>query len=208
MLNLNWRSISIVIFLFSSIASIYLFTAEYSINEISNENYSKNLYSKDNNVAQVINDLQNAIPDRISLLAAHTYIDSDNYSGNGFKVKNEKTSYGNHVSILSSNSGLGYELFFDAGILSGLYIFKSGMYTDLPNQFSESAIADIVNRLVLNNSYIFKQTDYKNGYDLLLKETSESFIIGAITNANFGNHLPHNISFSSIRKTKYMNFIR
>lgn len=206
MLNQNWRSISFIIFLFSSITILYLYTAEYSLNDISPENYLKLLRSKDENLGQVNSDLQNAIPDRIPLAGADNFTDSDNFRGNGLNVKNEKTSYGNVVRILSSNSGLGYQLIFDAGVLSRLFIYKSGMYIDFPSQFSESAISDIVNKLVLNNSYILKHTDYKNGYDLIIKETNESFIIGAVS-VMFSNGVPYSINFYDISKKKYMKFL-
>ena len=182
----------------------FLFTAKFSINEITADNFKSKL-SLNNASILIDNQLDQHIPDKFPITFAHEFLDAENFNNNGLNIKNTKVQKGNHVEISSSNNRLVYYLNFHQNALVDAYIFKYGLMDEnMPNTYF---IKKIINDMIIKDGFSLKRTDSKSGNDIIIKETDDSFIIG-----NFFSYddiiPPQYITINSYRKHKYLNFLR
>jgi hypothetical protein len=175
---------------------IYGLNAEYTIYEITPDNYIEKLKSVNEPIYSA--GLDNVIPDNFQLSFSKNYASSDNYQNNGIEISNKETENGNNVHLHSHKTNLAYNVLFSDGKMTFVWIMKWGLLDpDIPDN---KLIRGIIDKLVLNESFILKRSKLKSGSDIIIKETDSYFIIGHfVTDAEY----PQSISFSSYSKKKY-----
>jgi hypothetical protein len=192
------RNILLILFSLILIAIvIYTSTAQYSISEITPDNYKTNL--KKINASLNEAGIDQVIPEKFLLSSANKYLTSDNFRNNGIKITNTKIDNGNHVEIHSTVTQLNYWITFEKGNFTQAYIFKQALMD--PNSPPTPFIKEIVNNLILKNGFLLKRTELKNGSDFIIKETDNCFIIGSFY--SYDSQEPvSNITFSTFSKKK------
>jgi len=176
----------------------YLYTAKYSINEIEANNFGTLL--KPNKKSILLSHLDNAIPDKLPFILLYEAMDSDNSNGEGYKIINEKHNSNNILNIHSYLTNLNYTIIYDNKVASSAWIFKDRLHDS--NSPENPRIRDIINDLIYNYGFTLKKNNLKNSFDIVIKETEDSFIIGSFYSIE-EQPITNNITFQSFSKKKY-----
>lgn len=190
-------SIAVVSFIVLA-AGLYLYTAKYNINEIEANNFGTLL--KTNNKSILLSQLDKAIPDKLPFIVLYEAMDSDNSNGEGYKIINEKYNSNNILNVHSYLTNLNYKVIYDNKTAISAWVFKDRLH-DL-NSPENPRIRNIINDLIYNYGFTLKKNNLKNSFDIIIKETEDSFIIGSFYSIE-EQPLTNNITFQSFSKTKY-----
>ena len=142
--------------------------------------------------------LQDFIPDKFPILSSYEATTSDNFNNNGLRIKNDN---GRWVEIHSYNTNINYWLSFNEGHLTYASIFKQA-YMD-PNSPPTPLIKIMIDNLILQNGFTLMRTNMKVGFDFVIKETDNSFIIGYFPSYDDTQEPVDNISFSTYSKKAF-----
>lgn len=124
------------------------------------------------------------------------YKDENNYfNKNRLEIKREENSKCIKLNIYSSNTILNYTVFFQKPKknLSSVIVFS---------QYQNQLIKTIVDKLIINEGFILKKSNLKNGHDIIIKETDNNFIIGELFNT-YEPDYPLQLILSSYDKRKF-----
>jgi hypothetical protein len=196
---MNIKKFIILLAICVATITIYFSLAKYSVSDITPDNYKKKL--EETNASLFEAGLDNVIPENLSLYNANEYLNSDNFRGNGIKITNTKTDYGHQIEISSSKTKLNYWITFDREKYTRVWIFKQALMD--PDSPPNPLIKEIINNLILNNGFILKRSEFRNGSDFIIKETDNCFIIGSFLSYD-GAEPISNITFSTFSK-KYFH---
>ncbi len=176
----------------------YLYTAKYSMNEIEANNFGTLL--KTNKKSILLSQLDKAIPDKLPFIVLYEAMDSDNSNGEGYKIINEKYSSNNILNVHSYLTNLNYTVIYDNKTAISAWVFKDRLH-DL-NSPENPRIRNIIDDLIYNYGFTLKKNNLKNSFDIIIKETEDSFIIGSFYSIE-EQPLTNNITFQSFSKKKY-----
>ncbi len=174
----------------------YINTIEYSVSEISPDNYMSKLTRTKSTIFEA--GLQDFIPDNFPILESYRALTSDNYNNNGLKITNNKTDDTNQVDIHSYRTNINYTLVFKDEHLIYAWIFKQG-YMD-PNTPPTRSVKKMIDDLILQKGFMLMRTNMKVGSDFIIKETDDSFIIGSFTSYDNIQKPVEDIGFSTYSK--------
>lgn len=149
---------------------LYINSIEYSLADITSDNYVSKLTNIKKSLYKAQLDLY--IPDKFPFIRSFEFANSDNYNNNGLRVKNNE---GKWVEIHSNNTNINYYLSFNEGNMTYASIRLDEMN---PNFLTRPHIKNLINSLILNESFTLMNSDLKNGFDIIIKETNDVFIIG------------------------------
>lgn len=148
----------------------YLFTDEYSIADITADNYREKLgsYEEAN-----LGFLQNIIPDPIPL---HKLYEANEGNNNGYEIKIEEFEGGHKVDIYSPRTDVVYYLNYKEEKLSLAIIFQKGFAGDASGK-SNPYLSQAINKIQELEGFTVKKTNLKTGRDIIISETKSRFTI-------------------------------
>lgn len=154
-------------------AFVYVYNAKYSLYEITPDNYKTILKENDASLSEA--GLDQAISEKFSIALAYNYATSKNL--NVASINSTKLIKGTHVEIHSYTTDLNYWAMFTDKQLTSISIFKTGVMN--PDSPRNPFIRAMINNLILKEGFLLKRTKLKEGSDIIIKETEDSFIIGS-----------------------------
>jgi hypothetical protein len=177
---------------------IYMSILKYSISEISADNYKSKLKENISSLSEA--QLNEVIPDKFSIYDSKDFLTSDNFENNGLRITNNARVDGRRVEISSTRTQLNYWINFTEGKLTNVFIFKQALLN--PNSPPTPLIKEMINKLIIQEGFVLKKSELKNGSDIIIKETKDSFIIGDFYSYD-DLELTANITISSFSRKKY-----
>lgn len=195
--KLQKKRILFIVFIITLISaiSIYAYSAKYELSNITADNFN-DILKRDNNHIYDMSGIQNYIPDKIPIILSKNLIPSNNFNNNGFEVFTDKSSTRSWTHIKSFQTKLMYSTYFNLD--EKLVAISIGTTSYDPQ------IKIIIEKLIINCEFVLKESDKKNGKDIIIKETDESFIIGEIISTYENPNPPMSITFTSFSKKKYL----
>lgn len=187
-------TLAIVIILLASATILYF--QEYSLLQINADNFDKRL--KRNEEAIYKCGIDNCIPDNITLLHSDDLATSSNYKNNGFEIERIQTNPTRlEIKATSYHTDITYCMFFekDKGAISAVFYTYNG----------NELFKQIVDKLILKEGFILKESELKRGRDIIIKETEDNFIIVEIngTYENGERNSIHGLFINTYSKRKY-----
>src|SRR4051812_35532945 len=95
----NWIALLLITVLSTIAVIVYAASANYSISEITADNYKEKL--KENTTSILYARLSDIIPDQFPLASGYEFSTSNNFQNNGWNIVNKKTEKGNLIEISS-----------------------------------------------------------------------------------------------------------
>lgn len=168
---------------------------EYSMLEIDGDNYNDkikpNLHSIQNDV-----NFDECIPDRFELSLAFLRGEGENNSCITTRKKSEFDNKREYVSFESKVTGLTYS----TGWQDGRFVICNIIN---PNQDENmfALMKRILDKLILTQGFVLKESKLKNGRDLLIKENDSDFII--VQGFSYSQRAIYSLFITTYSKKKY-----
>ena len=148
---------------------LVLHSQTYSLLDIDADNYKHKLKKDDKSIWNCM--IDDCIPDNVGLWSSYMYSE---FQTNGLKIEKTQTNpTRTRISISHTLSKLNYNVWFDNGKIPVACQITSNYYNPLLKQ--------IADQLILKKQFILKKSNLISGYDILIKETNDDFIIVKLT---------------------------
>jgi hypothetical protein len=192
----------IIVLVMLIIPFLILNSQKYSAADIDADNFRDGIVGKwydGNNESIDEANLANSISDNFSLYQAYEFVTSDNYNDSGLEIRNKATERGHDVVIFSKHTDLRYEMLFDKRNI----IFSLGIMYGRSEE-NKYETKKIVDKLILKSGFTLKKSKLIDGYDIIIKELPDKFII--VTLYGKYEEPPFCLLFRSYSKKKYFKF--
>lgn len=170
---------------------------KYSVLDITADNFKDGIlgpYYQGNEGSLWETGIDNCISDKISLLNSNNYQNCNSY----YQIQRNENEKGLSIIISNNQNKLEYKTFFNKkNQITSIIINSFGNYFQ---------VKKIVENLIIKEGFTLKKTNLKNGFDIIIKETNDSFIIGYLVE-EYEPTPPSAIFISSFSKRKYFRFL-
>jgi hypothetical protein len=148
-----------------------LYFQEFSLLQINADNYRTKL--KESEEPVYLSGIDNCIPDHFSILRANDFATSNNFENNGIKVERTEINPTRlRITVQSISTNMEYNVWYKENNIP--------VRAQVICWSNSNLIKQIIDRLIIQEGFILKQSELKSGQDILIKETENTFIIAEL----------------------------
>jgi len=195
--------IPLLLLIISGCIFFYLYTAKYSLREITADNFKEKLKPKDELSRIEAYKLTLSIPDNSDYRTNFDFCNSRNLAdgeNNLFKISHSTYNDMYFVAFESNLTNLGYQGNWKKK--NDYVLFSCTVRWYKATRDWDPQYKTIVDKLILKHGYNLSESKLKSGFDILIKEIDNAFIIIEIGGYYANNHIV-SLMMSAFSKSKY-----